>query len=262
MGLNIENREASVDPLVTVRKFVTRVWEHPLVTDTTRIARANGKAKVSRLMEQHGIAQDRYFALPVGNAEWIARKESDHDTIVFTSDQDAADKIRAIPSANTGLVDIITADSILRLPHIHENWPYNVLYIPDDYIVGNIDLARHVRRYLTDSRDSETRHRFQLYAPGLFRTFFRDWKANEWYENSNSLTSNKRSERFDKALEVRSQQTHVPAVWKRVFLKNLALMESPDFSTYSAAMKISNGALALSERWRAQGIAFMENPER
>jgi hypothetical protein len=251
----IEQEKYTEDSLLQVRKFVTKVWEHPLLTEATRHHRQELKKMVDDLMKKNGISKEQYIGLPVGGSTWISRGiGDDFDVILFGENEEVVRKIEEITPNQTGDVDIITFGSAKHIHNINENWPYNIFYIPDEYIVGNLQIAQEVRKSLTGQLHPDNRERFDRYAPQLFNTFFRDWNKDLWYKNQNPISAGKRAERFNIALESRSLQSHSPDKWKSVFIHNVNTITSPDFTTFSRAMKISNGTLTLLNNQKAQGI--------
>lgn len=258
VGIYPDLREIRQDPSITVRKFVTKVWEHPLVTRQTLDHRMRFKPEVHGLMERYGIQRDQYCAMAGGSLTWITTQESDFDAVVITKDQKTADMIAAIPGKDMGEVDIVASDSATRLPHINENWPYNLFLVPDEYIGGDLMFARNLRRELTSRFDYALRNRFEQYMKSLFFYFYKQWHISQWYQNANPLTSKKRQKRFNAALEVRSAETHVPEEWKQAFLNNLQSLHPPDFETYANAMKKSNGELSLLDSAKADPITSVE----
>jgi len=252
---DIEQGEYTESSLLKIRKFVTKVWEHPLVTETTRRHRLKLKQKVADLMSKNGMTEKQYIGLPIGSSVWISLSNSDYDVILFGANDEVARKIEEISPVKTGMVDIIASGSVNYIHKINEKWPYYLFYIPDEYITGNLEIAHNIRTSLTDELHPNNRDRFDKYAPDLFKTFFRDWDNDDWYKNYNPLEVGRRKERFNKAFEIRSLQNHNPDRWKNAFAKNLSAIQSPDFTTFSEAMKMSHGALTLINSGKAQGIS-------
>lgn len=52
---------------ILVEKFVTRVWEHPLLDERTRRLRKNALETIVAMLSSQGIKKDSYFA----RAGWI-----------------------------------------------------------------------------------------------------------------------------------------------------------------------------------------------
>ncbi|MFZ2202582.1 MAG: hypothetical protein WAV56_04285 [Microgenomates group bacterium] len=73
-----------------IRRFVTRVWEHPLVDEVTRRHRKQAKQKLSDILQKHGFDKESFITVPVGSLVWATDEQSDYDyQLIFRSNEDS-----------------------------------------------------------------------------------------------------------------------------------------------------------------------------
>src|ERR1700733_11725361 len=78
-----------------LNRFVTRIWEHPLVTDFTRQKRTEAFSAADNIAgSERGM-----LLVPVGSSIWVSGEHSDVDFILLHSPNVAEDKISQIGSA-------------------------------------------------------------------------------------------------------------------------------------------------------------------
>src|SRR5260221_13438975 len=76
--------------LQEVEKFITRIWEHPLLDEQTRQHRQHGKEVLTKFMYDYGSASsypDKYFGVPFGSTRMITEKGSDYDFDLYVTQE-------------------------------------------------------------------------------------------------------------------------------------------------------------------------------
>ncbi|MCX6732717.1 MAG: hypothetical protein NTV98_04210 [Candidatus Roizmanbacteria bacterium] len=238
--------------LQNVQKFVTQTLEHPLLNVETRERRKIFPDKVTTFLSSGGIDTSKCVIVPWGDFVWNSTDESDYDMVIVTADSITSNKVWNIQFTSPEM-DIKGVSAIDRIKSINDGWPYVPLFIPDEYITGNLDLIHKARMMLTTG-DPETKHKYEKMAPLIFNNFFRNWQSMDWYRYSDPQSQDKRAIHFNMLLNERTSQTHNPEGWKNAFLNNLVTFEIPDFDTYRNAMTESSGALHLLPNYKNQGI--------
>ncbi|MCX6730932.1 MAG: hypothetical protein NTZ55_03720 [Candidatus Roizmanbacteria bacterium] len=246
--LKMEEKSA----LHSVQTFVTHTLEHPLLNEETRERRKIFPNKVTAFLSTGGIDTSKCAIVPWGDFVWNSTSESDYDMVILTTDSITSNQIWNIQFTSPEM-DIKGVSAIDRIKSINDGWPYVPLFIPDEYITGNLDLVHRARMMLT-AGDPETRRKYEKMAPLIFNNFFRNWQSMDWYRYSDPQTQDKRAIHFNRLLNERASQTHNPEGWKTAFLDNLATFKIPDFETYRDAMTESSGALQLLSSYKNQGI--------
>lgn len=252
----VESERSPIDEgrqaLIEVRKFVTRVWEHPLVDKRLKEHRQEAKRQTLLYLEKHGIDKDSFVGIPVGSTRTIVNEESDFDVVFIAKDMEAFKKMAQIHAFQ---IPKEAPDFRLEIGNIIP--PYvvdscgegsvHLLFTPDEYLLGNLEFAkearlriiRGIKRQFGDEVETEWGS-----IEAIFNRFYKEWHLSE----------RKKTDRFRQVMNRRSKQTHVPQRWSDRFLKSLRGMKVPDYQTFSFAMEHSGGALELLPRYRSQGI--------
>ncbi|SRR5258708_1164264 len=268
------SQEENVSPKEDVERFVTRVWEHPLVDDITRKRREEGKRAFSTVLQERGLNQANYIGIPVGGIVWLATENSDVDFIPIAKDKEAADALEAVRKKEISHrygagkdilsiskegeipcdIEIFFGDSNKPIPTaeaINEDTLSSfekLLFTPNEYIAGEEELADTLRLALINNAYAK-----QQLEIGLSWGFY---NYVHWKDNINiKLGENprKREERFSDALENRAQQSHSPGAYKKKFNESLELIKPPSFSVFQQALQETNGNLSINQRFAAQG---------
>jgi hypothetical protein len=282
---NQTNLEAS-----NVRRFLNSLYVghrlHTLETqqfrDVTVPAAIKGWAEIARLKDHE------YFAIPVGSARTLPNELSDVDFILvlntdheplenYYSDYSLIDSLPLEGNINGKKVEIVDvfksskfqADRKLWMANIDKGFeaPINVNLIaelmltPDSLIVGNVQLARKMRKMaiefideagdvnaLWDAEDSAMNKRA--------RSIFSQWSERSDYIGEKSQTNSRRT-RFNQAIEkivlainnrygVRSDVLASPGQkWEEAFKKSLRNLAMPNFQTYKKALYFTGGSLDI-----------------
>lgn len=242
----IERKTKAVPASVTaVERFVTRVWEHPLVDEATRQHRLRGRLRFNEWIKNTGVDKDNCIAFPVGSFVWITNEESDYDLILITNpafhrwlhqDSQAAYALRGLH-----FIDILKYRIIDMSRWSHFS---RLLLTPDEYVFGNTDIARKLR--LSSLRD--LRGYGKCLIDEMFNIHYRYW------DRSNDYGGGKRRRRFDANLEIRARQSRCPARWKEAFLDARKQLQVPTFEQFQEALTYTGGALHINPRYAALGI--------
>lgn len=248
-------RQSALVPENIVSKFVTRVWENPLVSEKTLLHRASGYERMKDLSSQLGISAGSFIGIPVGSTIWVPDGESDFDFVVITDDK----KLRRILIDN----QIIVHDC--HRVDIHDVTVFNgfggysygsaiqLMFTPDEYIFGNRSLAQSVRVSIV--QDPNFEKQWNGWVKDLFTIFYLGWPSDVNNHKISATGENRdRKKRFEYQLEMRAQQTRDPEAWKRGFLKAMNSIAFPDPSTFEQAMLNTSGRLNLDQRYKAQMV--------
>lgn len=273
MDNQTEIREYAPSPLTQVRAFVTRVWEHPLVDEETRRHREQAKTKFSDILQRFGVDPNTFITIPVGSLIWATDNKSDFDyQLVFKSMEDL-DKLIALTSNQQTCDEMAQALEEEKI-NIVANFPCtadyfiksaancaNFLFTPDDYIGGNIALAKQLRQEAVEQMINQrySQSDWEWVVGHRFDIFFRKWDDLSlhlsWqYKSNKPDIGRERTQRIQERLERRARQTHKPSVYKVAFEKARNELKLPNFETYSQAIVSSQGELNLLPRFAATGI--------
>lgn len=245
------NEAIAQGPLTEIEKFVTRMWEHPLVDERMRKHRTQGTEFLEKIVDVHGLSDSRWIGIPVGSTLWVVNPESDHDfALVIPNDhpkgfmdiyydyshENSHNKTKKLP------IDIVRIGSESDLLRIASTEKYALLFTPDEYIAGDLNLAHSLRLRIVDKMSRENK----------FPDDMSDWL--EWYVKKWPQLGDKREGRYKAALKERAWQSNDPFGWRRVFEDNVANLKLPSFEDYASAIKQRNGALNINPRFVAKGI--------
>lgn len=253
-----------------VEKFITLVWAHPLVSQKEREHRLKGNSKVIALMQSFDIPHSAYFAVPFGSTRWVVNPTSDFDADVYITDNEMRDRFK-IPGSGFSIAE---NGVHIQYPHILDNLfnktnsvptipgnLCNLFFTPDEYIIGNIQLADDTRlkavRFIEENMDLQLLwNNPDSLMNKWFNQLFRDWGSGKRHYSSfidRSFTIGDRTRYLD-AIDKRSKQTHSPKRWKETFEKAKERLTIPSFIGYKQAVYASDGALHLREQYSALGI--------
>lgn len=254
-------QEVIFSPVQQVEKFITDVWEHPLVNGDLRTFRQKSLDTIAENMRIHGVLPDQYAAIPAGSFRWAVDSSSDYDynLIDFPEEHEKSRRRVDDPFENAQLAQIadIQFVEVVSLPVLlgfYTGTRAAILLTPDDYVAGNkekvkatrlallVYIARRGPDQLWDASDSAIRQ--------YFNRFFKNWGE----ASGLSTKQSERAGRFADRLSERANQAHNPETWKRGFLDALENVRLPSFEIYRNAMEETNGALRLNPRFASVGI--------
>lgn len=231
-----------------VEQFVTRVWEHSLLTSETRQFRKTALEELASIAENVDVGQEEYVGIPVGSFRWIPNKMSDYDYLLIAIGGKALffNSIDARTNYMIGKCQLHVVNScrgVLSRPT--GDIGTQLLLTPDDYIAGNIPAARNLRlSTIQRMRDLVTEDAWESEG-GIFNEFIRYWDES----------SPKRAMRYHSALQQRANQTHNPRKWMEQFENAKNNLQLPSFEVYYDALQQTEGALHINPRFVAQGIS-------
>lgn len=270
-----------------VEKFITRVWEHPLLDGKTRQHRQNALAALPPFMENHNIDASEYIGIPYGSFLWITDQESDFDFDIIKFDQlshpdDKFTKAEIAARKNTDsklhLFDIkgIDEDS----PDLFLNNSkllFFLLLTPDEYLLGNIEKAHELRLKAIDQIAAEPNN-VNLYwdqqlpegesagmIQTIFEAYFKGWSQHTFTtrvgliagekkgRDKTRASYEKRKARFEQNLAERSAQAYNPQ-WSKHFLQAFQEISVPPFSVYAEALRQTGGAIHINSKFAADTI--------
>lgn len=252
-----------------VGRFVTRIFEHPLVDEQTRKHRETAVNKLEKFAETYGIDKSNFFTIPVGSLIWATNKESDFEYIMIFDSQESF--AAAMSAFNAGGEDEFYQKAKEEKIHIlgssgflvedlvpHDNY-FDYLFTPDEYIGGNIDLARKARLGIINYIDSKgwDEERWQRRMGVQFDVGIRNWDKNDvpMAFRYRAMTLHKdRTSRINERLEKRALLTSNPEEYKLAFSKARENINVPDFKTYKDAILATNGEVHIFPKYVAQGI--------
>jgi len=271
--------------LTQVRKFVTRVWEHPLVTESIREHRRNSIILIESALEIWGINKGDYIALPVGSALWAVNRDSDFDCVIFTKDEQTKIDVYMAKKdlwmyRNCNVIGVFKEDDIENPEHYIDSMlrcsAFGLLFVPDDYIAGSSDvLAPRMRiALLSYLRTNDPKGELWEKVKEHFNFYYRNWAENRPpYDRNQDGSLKNRQQRIGPLLEHRSrsltkqerkegardkgekeEKKNRAELWKEKFQDALNSFKIPDFNTYYQAMGERAGQVRIHERYKARGI--------
>lgn len=296
-GITIENKSQA---LTEVEKFLTLLWEHPLVDMQTRDYRTRGIEGTEKLVASLGINSDDYVAVPYGSIRWSVKspvesketaKPSDFDIYLIIKNEQVYKEIWKVNGEVLFEDCVLQFQSALTLDDIKNHTQQvaitpeemNFLLTPDEYVIGNLDLARQVRIGAINSSNiypntDRAWNNKKGYLHTVFYKDFKNWPAvpdeRVWaWDPSRGLTMTDvkkesrekwnyqkehkgRLHRFLDRLRLRAQQTRNPNVFINRFMEAYQNLELPDFSVYKEAILASRGELHIDTNYTAHGVGY------
>lgn len=275
-----------ISPAVTeVEKFLTTVWQHPLLDQKTIDHRQQALTALPPFMERFSIDPSEYIGIPYGSFLWITDEASDNDYQIINFERfsgpgkfnDAEIYARKNPENKIHLSDmrgIDKDDPQLFLNHSHALG--YLLFTPDEYLLGNVGKARELRlkvidQLLADSSSLDLNWAGQTSTDTkygtmqtFFDTYFKGWAQHQFTTRVGLMAGDegrkrredafkKRSARLDHNLAERSAAVFDPE-YKEHFMQAFAQLTIPSFSVYAEALRQEGGALHLNPRFAAQTI--------
>lgn len=284
--MEIKSPEMRSPALAEVEKFVTRIWEHPLVDQRTQEYREKGIPAIEGLMMRKGIKPEDFIAIPYGSVRWSVKSSkegkgtkepSDFDVfLIFRDEETESLAVRTYGGllfrdcrfsfgGSRTLTEIETHKDLSPfMPGNVTQLEVNLLLTPDDYIAGNLELARQLRvnavKYFKDN----------FYLEFFFEKDFKNWpdvpmhnlddigyvnletKPSHWYRHR----VKGRRERFFSRLSERSKASHDPEAYIKSFIKSYRAINPPNFSTFRDGILSSGGSLSIDSRYSAHGIGY------
>lgn len=254
MELNTAIKEQQ-HALMTVRKFVTQIWNHPLVSDDLRKHRTYGKLVFEELLEIKNKPKG-FCALPIGSSVWAVDSESDHDYVSFRKNGlEDLFQTAELSSRNLALLNKIT-DYFLTSKHWIEF--IDLLFVPDDFIVGDIPFARDLRLKLVDLIKLKGSDILWPTVIKHFNMYYKDWINVANYRTTRvgfKTPGRTRRERYDTLLKQRATQSKANEKYRDTFERAKSRFTPPSFDNYKKAMNLSNGMLMINPTFNSTSIS-------
>lgn len=268
----------SPSPKEQVERVVTALWEHPLLDEATIAHRKAALAALPSFLNKFGIDNSEYVGILKGSSQRIVDETSDYDfTIIHpNSINEPGDKFTeaGIAARDKQLkIDISSIQPIsLNNPNLATNAGHTMtqlLFTPDEYLVGNIDLAHQYRRNVIDQLNHDPKYKRLFWGEadfsGSLRLQFADCFKNWGIVPQTSRIGMKlghnpqnRLEKEQGRLEANiakrvaiSKNPH----WEADFRQAIADLAPPSFSAYKAYIEQTGGAVHIDQRFRAQNLA-------
>jgi len=250
-----------LSPVEIVQKYITQMWQHPLLDETTRQHRRRGPKLLTDFAHELEIGDGEWYGIPFGSTLWITDEQSDHDYAVYAATLDADTKWKRYFSTNSKEharkhgkplpdtpLDILSEDDYRFQPHLY--------FTPDDYLVGNVELAQQQRlaRIKAIATHKESGNYFpKPEADGQWETIRRHVaKMLNWPQTQNKEIDQGRSSavRFRRNRDTLLEQN----IGQDLSAFNAMRYNVPYFSTYHAVILATKGALPLNPRFAYRGI--------
>jgi len=255
-----------LSPSMALRAFVTRIWEHPLVDIETRRHRLEAKTKLISVIEANSFNPEKFVTVPVGSIVWNTNENSDYDYLVCASSRlDAIWLDNKCSGYREPLHTDLENENIQLIDKVqyagHKNKPMdfvNLLFTPDEYLGGNIEIAKKIRleciEYMELENWSETEWRENISK--RFEIFFSKWddvsSKDVLKYKGNKYGDNSRDQRIKKVLQKRAEESRAPRKYIEAFNKVRGEMTIPTMKSYVDAIRATNGSLNLSDQYRAK----------
>ncbi len=254
-----------ITPHNTLAKFVTRIWEHPLLTAQTRRKREEALSLVdSRYKDQEGI-----LLVPVGSSIWISGDNSDVDFMVLHQ-PDKEQELREVENAlKDNRIDHDGLKPMLHFAGQHSlkgkfNFESDInslalLFLtPDEYITGDHEWLKELRKkslILQNYDGSESEYIHDNFEDEFYSSIVEGLKrVREWPSRKFANEYSTHFPRFLDALFDRAHRTRNPKKFTNLFYRNLSRLSPPDFRTIDAEIQSSHGEIHIDQRYIAQGL--------
>ncbi|MBP6882749.1 MAG: hypothetical protein KBC15_04345, partial [Candidatus Levybacteria bacterium] len=272
----------SPSPKEQVERVVTALWEHPLLDDATVAHRKAALTALPPFLEKFGLDDSEYVGILKGSAQRITDETSDYDFTIIRPDlySRPGDKFTEAQTATRQEQSKIDIFHIYGIPHDYPMLATNfnnvitqLLFTPDEYLVGNIDLAHQYRRNLIDQLDNDPKSKrlfwgednFPGSLPLQFADCFKNWGiipqtsrlAMKLHPNHKELTQNrfeKEHGRLEANIAKRAVMSKNPD-WRYDFMQSIENLQPPPFETYKSYLEQTNGAVHIDQRFTAQNLA-------
>lgn len=275
MESHIES-ESNMQDVIELQKFITRTWNHPLLDSRTIEHREEAKTKLANILVESGVMLNDFFTVPIGSLLWATDDQSDFDYHLVTIGKKSSYIFNFNQEEYHQFYDRCDLENVwFSMNHLMDvseygHSPYtvtNLLFTPDEYIVGNLAAAQNVR--LLYANRLKPNVGFDLWVNNIWgivenywERFFRNWDDLS-LENSQSgpvirhpkeNPERERRARIDRNLARRSQQSSSPQRYIEAFTNARQRMNIIDSRIYSNAIIATNGALSINNRFNAIGI--------
>jgi hypothetical protein len=241
-----------------ISRFVTELWEHPLVDQDTKKHRDDFARTSASFFEKYDINPEDAVIIPVGSTLGIATNHSDFDCImVFQDGVEIPEKLQPNVAVREEVEKVQVVGSIMTESDVMEYSMGNAqtmvfLITPDDYIFGNKDLAARMR--IKVAKESTDQQIVDYLEKNVKDRFDVDRLTNQ---------RDKRVRRMDKNLELRSNQAKMPGeTYKTAFKEAVRGFKPPNMSIFRKGLECSEGKLTIDSSYVATGTENMSLKEK
>lgn len=243
--------------LEITRRFVTNFWEHPLLDKETKEHREKFKTVAKTVLEGAGLEPSDYVAVPVGGVRWAVAETSDFDAVVCY-DNNAFKKINNKFSELKRQNDFDEQQRLIFDVN-EDNWMkgLDLLFTPDDYIVGNLEAAWKIRLKMMEiikekGGESFWRETIDTY----YRRTFVWWDLNVYAPpgKEREVLQGKRRKRIYDRLARKAAKSSDPEAYINDFDIYRRKMTLPLFEDYYNGLNYSSGKLEIDSRYANEGV--------
>ena len=259
--------EATANPdgkrsLQEIETFVTRIWEHPLLTSKTSEHRNKGKKLFEEYLSQKGLNKDDYVGIPFGSSVWITDDNSDFDFNVIAKNKQSKIALSGL-LFQEGTPHGLSIDNIGNLDTIESGGsiPYylkDMFFTSDDYLSGNLELAKNTRSKMASFMQSDSHSFWEKELIEHFDHYYKGWPVSKEYTlgyPDGAIKGEIRSARTNNAIVERGLLTKMgPEKYAVNFAIALHNFTVPKLDTYLKGLKYSNGQLHIRSYAKSQGI--------
>jgi hypothetical protein len=243
----VGNKERLSSSVYQVRKFVTNIWNNPLLDRKTVEFRDRAREKLIEFFKRSDIKLEGIIAIPYGSMLWDIDDKSDADfKLVLEKGISLANMdIDFLGENNLSISSPIPTPLYLIDGHDIATL-LNLIITPDAYLVGNIKLAREIRK--TALNNIKEKYILPDFAQEImnaeFEIFYKNWKDLDHTRTVTAKESSRaRQPRFERKLDQRANQTYTPQKWKGAYKRALDNMHLPDMQTLIDCFNETNGQL-------------------
>ena len=253
------------EAVATIRKFVTRIWENPLIDEATRKTRRDGLNKANDIIRNLNVSDSDYAGFLVGGLRWGESQGGDIDILFYVPkntlesnfiryqgkvgltlmNQDV-DPVRVISPKKEPLTEIKPAEAFAYL---------NFLTTPDEYVIGSKTLAKAAR--LEAVRLAEKNPKFWEEVgrqfTGWFINYFRAPDITQDDQSPVYKSAKNRLEKVMPRIEKRARRSKI-SDYQEAFIKSLDNFKLPSLETFKLGLEATGGELRMIETYKAQGI--------
>lgn len=243
----IETRGTLPPSVYEVRKFVTNIWNNPLVDEKTLAFREQSRAKLVKFFQDNNISFEDFIAIPYGSILWTIDDESDADYMLIVRSFERAIDLRPYNNfLNENKLSVHTAadiDYLINLPDYKTL--LSLIITPDEYLIGNTHLAAELRKTgVNNALDPFRRDFAEARMDITFQTGYQNWRDLDHMRPETTRQAHRlRQSRYNAALNKRAAQTHAPERWKAAFEKALHDTWLPDLQVFADCFNFTEGQL-------------------
>ncbi len=246
-----------------LNKFVTRMWEHPLLTDETRNKR---ETALTYLREKFPNLQE-IILIPVGSSVWITDDESDVDFVLIHTPKANRNEIHTIDTVMENSREDANVPSLHMVSHqeFSDILNYeselknlaNAFFTPDEYCVGDLNLLKEIRIRTLDLNSYSPKpysdeDLFEVYLPHTLKLNFIE--RISWPIKRFSSSMGTHYPRFMNALMKRAFASHFPERYPVAFHESMTNLWKLKYEEIVYALQQNAGEIHIDVRYKAKSL--------